>query len=226
MTPGTSVATRVASLPRRASRDATGRSPQLTVLARLGLRAGEVAVLRLDDIDWRAGEIVVRGKGRTEERLPLPCDVGEAIAAYLRQGRPASAQGRAVFVRVKAPHRAHHRRDHAGRRLGWAARRAGADPRAPAAPQRRDRHAPGWLVARGDRPGAAPSSAAGHRDLRQSRPRCTAPVRPSVAGSAVMSRSGKGLTTTWRCAGRWATSSSARASCSCSSSRSSTSAPR
>ncbi len=78
----------------------------MTVLARLGLRAGEVAGLELDDLDWRAGEIVVRGKGRRSERLPLPADVGEAIAAYLRQGRPASAQGRAVFVRVKAPHRA------------------------------------------------------------------------------------------------------------------------
>jgi integrase/recombinase XerD len=78
----------------------------LTALARLGLRRGEVAALALGDVDWRAGEIVVRGKGRRAERLPLPADVGEAIAAYLRRGRPASAGGRAVFVRVKAPHRA------------------------------------------------------------------------------------------------------------------------
>ncbi|MCA1677655.1 MAG: site-specific integrase [Actinobacteria bacterium] len=78
----------------------------LTVLARLGLRAGEVAGLELDDVDWRAGEIVVRGKGRRSERLPLPADVGEAITAYLRRGRPTTAQGRSVFVRVKAPHRA------------------------------------------------------------------------------------------------------------------------
>ncbi len=77
----------------------------LTMLARLGLRAGEVAGLSLEDIDWRCGEIVVRAKGRSE-RLPLPADVGEAIAGYLRDGRPESAQGRAVFVRVKAPHRA------------------------------------------------------------------------------------------------------------------------
>lgn len=74
----------------------------LVLLARLGLRAGEVAVLRLDDIDWRAGEIVVRGKGRTEERLPLPCDVGEAIAAYLRRGRPQRPE-REVFLRTVAP---------------------------------------------------------------------------------------------------------------------------
>lgn len=78
----------------------------LTLLARLGLRAGEIAALALDDVDWRAGEIVVHGKGRRSERLPLPADVGEAIVAYLRDGRPHSAEGRGVFVRVKAPHRA------------------------------------------------------------------------------------------------------------------------
>jgi len=76
----------------------------LTVLARLGLRAGEVARLSLEDIDWRAGEIVVCGKGERSERLPLPVDVGEAIVRYLQDGRPASAQGRTLFVRVVAPH--------------------------------------------------------------------------------------------------------------------------
>jgi site-specific recombinase XerD len=79
-------------------------SAVLTMLVRLGLRAGEVAKLGLDDIDWRAGEIIVRGKANCTERLPLPADVGEAVAAYLRCGRPASAQGRSVFVRFKAPH--------------------------------------------------------------------------------------------------------------------------
>ncbi len=76
----------------------------LTLLSRLGLRAGEVAGLSLEDIEWRAGQILVRGKGR-EERLPLPADVGEAIVAYLTAGRPASAQGRTVFVSLNAPHR-------------------------------------------------------------------------------------------------------------------------
>jgi integrase/recombinase XerD len=76
----------------------------LTVLARLGLRAGEVANLSLEDIDWRAGELIVRGKGARSERLPLPHDVGVAIVGYLRDGRPATAQDRAVFVRVRAPH--------------------------------------------------------------------------------------------------------------------------
>jgi integrase/recombinase XerD len=74
----------------------------LLILLRLGLRAGEVARLRLEDIDWRAGQIVVRGKGRRDERLPLPADVGAAIVAYLRRGRPA-VPVREVFVSVIAP---------------------------------------------------------------------------------------------------------------------------
>jgi len=79
----------------------------LTLLARLGLRAGEVAGLMLDDIDWRAGEITVTGKGRRSERLPLPADAGEAVAGWLRDGRPEPFEGaRNVFLRVRAPHRA------------------------------------------------------------------------------------------------------------------------
>ena len=70
-----------------------------------GAARGEVAALRLDDVDWRAGELVVVGKGRRAERLPLPVDVGEAIVDYLADGRPATAQDRSLFVRVKAPHR-------------------------------------------------------------------------------------------------------------------------
>jgi integrase/recombinase XerD len=73
----------------------------LTVLRRLGLRAGEVAALQLGDIDWRHGEIAVRGKGGSQERLPLPADVGEAIVAYLRR-RPRVGC-RALFLRVRAP---------------------------------------------------------------------------------------------------------------------------
>ena len=78
----------------------------LTLLVRLGLRAGEVAALALDDIDWRAGEMVVHGKGKRADRLPLPTDVGAAIAAYLCRGRLANAEVRSVFVRVNAPHHA------------------------------------------------------------------------------------------------------------------------
>src|SRR5581483_901105 len=78
----------------------------LTLLARLGLRAGEVAALRLDDIDWRRGEITVRGKGNRHDRLPLPADVGQRIVAYLHDGRPQAAEGRTVFVGAQAPYRA------------------------------------------------------------------------------------------------------------------------
>ena len=78
----------------------------LTILVRLGLRASEVAGLRLDDIDWRAGSILIRGKGNQIEPLPLPQDVGGAVVAYLRRGRPATAADRSVFVRIRAPHRA------------------------------------------------------------------------------------------------------------------------
>jgi integrase len=74
----------------------------LIVLLRLGLRRGEVAALRLDHIDWRAGVLVVSGKGNRQDRLPLPVDVGEAIASYLRQGRPASER-RELFLRGRAP---------------------------------------------------------------------------------------------------------------------------
>ena len=74
----------------------------LTLLVRLGLRAGEVAALRLDDVNWRTAELVVRGKGGRLDRLPLPADVGEAMADYLRHGRPRSTC-RALFVRACAP---------------------------------------------------------------------------------------------------------------------------
>src|SRR6266536_1178346 len=74
----------------------------LVLLARLGLRAGEVAGLELDDLDWRAGEISVHGKGSRRERLPLPADVGEALVAYLHGGRPR-AGCRTVFLRLSAP---------------------------------------------------------------------------------------------------------------------------
>lgn len=74
----------------------------VTVLARLGLRAGEVAGLCLEDIDWRGGELVVRGKG-SHGRLPLPVDVGWALADYLRQRRPVG-ESRSVFLQASAPY--------------------------------------------------------------------------------------------------------------------------
>jgi integrase/recombinase XerD len=75
----------------------------LTVLARLGLRRGEVASLSVDDVDWRAGEIAVSGKGGRRDRLPLPVDVGMAVADYCRRGRPRNDH-RALFLQVQAPH--------------------------------------------------------------------------------------------------------------------------
>lgn len=85
---------------------ATGRRNYAIVLllARLGLRAGEVVTLELDDIDWRTGEITVPGKGLVRDRLPLLADVGEALAAYLRQDRPR-CPSRRVFIRARAPRR-------------------------------------------------------------------------------------------------------------------------
>src|SRR5512132_3473902 len=88
---------RLAGLPRALDPGAVA-----ALLTRLGLRAGEVAALLLDDIDWRQGELVVRGKGPKQGRLPLPADVGEAVAGWLRR-RPRCAV-REVFTRVRAPH--------------------------------------------------------------------------------------------------------------------------
>lgn len=108
---------RLSSIPRAISRDDATRllasidrrTPigcrdyaMILMLARLGLRSSEVITLELDDIDWVAGQIRVRGKSGQRNDLPLPADVGEAIAHYLRNGRPRSAC-RHVFLRDKAP---------------------------------------------------------------------------------------------------------------------------
>jgi len=76
----------------------------LLLLARLGLRAGEVVHMTLDDINWEAGELTVHGKGGREDKLPLPRDVGHSLAKYLRRVRPQCACRR-VFIRSRAPHR-------------------------------------------------------------------------------------------------------------------------
>lgn len=95
--------TRVLAVPDRST--ATGRRDYaiLLLLARLGLRAGEIVSLELDDLRWRNAEIVVRGKGRIVDQLPLLRDVGEALVAYLRGDRGVSASRR-VFLRIWAPH--------------------------------------------------------------------------------------------------------------------------
>ena len=108
-----------ASVPRALSRDQVrdlfGALPDvgpvrlrneamLALMHRLGLRAGEVASLRLDDIDWRTRVVLVRGKGGRHEQLPVPVDVGKLLAGYLRRGRPEPAAHRQVFLAVDAPH--------------------------------------------------------------------------------------------------------------------------
>ncbi len=77
----------------------------LVLLARLGLRAGEVAWLRLEDLDWRAGVLRVRGKRGRVDELPLPADVGANLSAYLHRARPAGTGHREVFLALDAPHR-------------------------------------------------------------------------------------------------------------------------
>jgi site-specific recombinase XerD len=95
----------------------------MTLVARLGLRSVEVARLELRDVDWRAGELVVRGKARRQDRLPLPADVGEALAAYLTRGR-APAGARQLFLTCCAP-RGPIRADLVGDVVERACRRAG-----------------------------------------------------------------------------------------------------
>ena len=89
----------------------------LLLLSRLGLRAGEVAGLRLDDVDWRRGLLLIRGKGGRYDELPLPDDVGQALVSYLR--RRHRCPSRAVFVRVTAPRRELNRST-----IGWVVRAA------------------------------------------------------------------------------------------------------
>jgi site-specific recombinase XerD len=99
----------------------------LCLLARLGLRAGEVAAMTLDDIDWRAGELTVRGKGGMRERLPLPAEVGQALAAYLREPRPPCA-GRHLFLQAQAPFRGFAGTTTVCRIVAQAVKRAGLNP--------------------------------------------------------------------------------------------------
>jgi site-specific recombinase XerD len=88
------------------SDDAMGRRnhAMMLLLARLGLRAPEVIAIQLEDIDWRSGEILIRGKGKLHDRMPLPDEVGEAIVAYIQNGRVGGS--RALFVSDRAPHQA------------------------------------------------------------------------------------------------------------------------
>ena len=86
--------------PRHGARDYA----MLLLMARLGLRAAEVSAIQLDDIDWRSGELTVRGKGQLHDRLPITVEIGDALSRYLREERgPATC--RTMFVAHRAPHR-------------------------------------------------------------------------------------------------------------------------
>jgi site-specific recombinase XerD len=94
------------------------------LLARLGLRAGEIVALTLDDIDWDAGSIAVVGKGNQRATLPLPYAVGEALAEYLQWGRP-DCTSRSLFLRTNAPIRGLGRQTTIAKIVATAIRRAG-----------------------------------------------------------------------------------------------------
>jgi len=99
----------------------------LLLLARLGLRACEIPRLEIDDINWRVGEIMVRGKGKRHDRLPLLSEVGEALADYIRQGRP-NCSTRRVFIRARPPYRPIAQRGTVSTIVRTAMHRAGLKP--------------------------------------------------------------------------------------------------
>ena len=155
----------------------------LTLLARLGLRSGEVAALQLGDIDWRAGEIVVRGKARCQDRLPLTVEAGEAVAGYL-QGRPSplAVPGGDLDLVCALP-RDPSQLDHPGGLPRLPAGRAAPGGRAPAASRAGQRDAaPGQRPGR-DQPGAPAPGPGHHLGLCQGGPGRAADRGPPVAGA-------------------------------------------
>ena len=189
---------RLASLPARLDRSAVsallagcdrgserGRRDYavLVLLSRLGLRAAETAGLTLDDVDWRGGTLLIRGKGGRADRLPLPCDAGDAMTAYL-QARPRDLPGRAVFWTVRSPRQPLSRQGVA--RRGPARVRGGGDGAGRAAPPaaRAGRGtACGGRRSRGGRPDAAAPGPADNRDLREGRPDGAGTAGPPLAGN-------------------------------------------
>lgn len=153
----------------------------LTVMSRLGLRIGEVAALRLDDIDWRRGELVITGKGPRRDRLPLPSDVGEAIVSYLTGWRP-NTESRNVFVCANAPHGSMCRNT-VSNVVARAARRAGLG----VMHAHRLRHSAATAMlgagASLQEIGQGPTTprCPDHDDLRESRPRRATQARSSLA---------------------------------------------
>lgn len=141
-------------------RRAAGRRDlaMLVLMVRLGLRANEVAALCLGDVDWRNGEILVAGKGGRHERLPLPVDVGRALADYCRRGRPRRGE-RALFLHVRAPYQPLSRTG-VGEMVRRACRRAGLA----AVGAHRLRHTAATAMRRGGAPLGEIGQVLRHRD--------------------------------------------------------------
>ena len=99
----------------------------LLLLVRLGLRAGEVRNLTLDDVDWESGEITICGKGSKRNRLPLPQEIGKALVQYLQHGRPPCSS-RHLFIRLRAPHTKFQSSSPIGKIVEQAIKRAGLNP--------------------------------------------------------------------------------------------------
>ena len=152
----------------RSSRDGARDFAILILLARLGLRAVEIARLELDDLHWRAGEIEVDGKGHERDRLPLPGDVGEALVEHLKlRGHSAQPPGVSHRPRTDAADRSERGEIGRPRRVpaSWHRTRRGS----PSAPRARQRAVARGRVADRHRPGAAPQASGEHGDLRQGR---------------------------------------------------------
>ena len=150
-------------------------------MARLRRRAGEVAAIELDDIDWRAGELTAAGKGDRRERLPVPADVGQALAGYCQRGRPRHHYQGAVLAgpgsaRQDVGQRGHQRSSPRRCRAGMPG--VGAHR---AAASRRDPDAASWQLTVRGRCRAAPAAVVGHGGLRQGQPGCAAPGRSPLA---------------------------------------------
>ena len=166
----------------------------LTLMARMGLRAGEVAGLRLDDISWRSGEITVRGKGGRLDRLPLTADAGagDRCLASRRASRRSAGPGRVHAADGPAAGPDRGRRHHGRGRRGRPGR-AGHGARAPAAAQRGDRDPRQRRFPGRDRPGPPAPAAGDHRNLCEGRHRGAAVPRAPVAGSSVVTGMGQAL---------------------------------
>ena len=100
----------------------------LLLLARLGLRASEVAGLCLDDIDWEHGQLTIQGKGNRQTSLPLPKDVGKALVSYLRRARPRCSSSRKVFIGARTPFRPLKNGSVVSSIVNRAVKRAGLNP--------------------------------------------------------------------------------------------------